>query len=386
MRLQLPAPRHLVPRLAILAGLALCGSVLRADFIAGNFNTGGTYSTGTGVNVTDGTSDFSVSVEFTASANYDLSSIEFIATNDVPDPSDGLTLGIYANVSGHPGGTALESFSVSGPLPEHWQVDLVTPITVNSVLKPLLVAGTPYWVEMDGPTSATLYWDQNTAGKFGIAETDGKGNWLAPAATSGTTQGVFEVDGDLVSGGSSAPEPHAWFLMAGGLAVVARAMRAAYSPPAREAESWYWRSGSGLPGQTPDAGMTEFQTEERSRTKPSTSRSPETDSGHRSRRSARRGFAVLVPLTHLAIRRQSGRVGNLVFFNYDIGNRGAKMAFIVRDLTACGSAYMQTRDPTAGAKPSIPRCSSERSGDKCAADGQSKSQHPQLTPDQKLPA
>lgn len=222
--MRVPAPCVLVPRVLILAGLVLCGSALRADTIYTNFGAGQAYASGSGVNVADGTNDYSVAEEFTPGANYDLTSVEFVATTQ--NASNSVTVGIYADNSGVPGATALESFTYTPPSgPLGTLGNLVPVISVSSVLNPELLAGNNYWLVMDGAPSESLFWDQNSSGTFGLVETNGTpGNWLVNPTNpnAGETNGVFEIDGRFVSGGPTIPEPGAWLLMASGLAVLLR--------------------------------------------------------------------------------------------------------------------------------------------------------------------
>lgn len=201
------------------------GSVLRADVIYTNFAAGDTYAAGNGLIVTNDTlAGSSVAIAFTPSANYDLTSIEFVATDLIPDDLAQVTIGIFADNGGQPGGFALESFTVNS-LGQFG--NLVPVLTVTSVLQPLLEANTVYWVAMDSPTGNLVVWNQNTTLASGFSITDGSGNWSA----SNQLQGVVEIDGTPASSGlisetqssaGSTPEPGTWWLMAAGLAVIAR--------------------------------------------------------------------------------------------------------------------------------------------------------------------
>ncbi len=210
------APRDVVPRVLALAGLVLCGSLLKADVIFSNFGADFAYYPGSGVVVTNGTSDFSVGIELpTMTSNYDLTSIEFVATAENPDPSNSVTLSVYADDGGVPGGAPIESLTSYGQL---WDFDgsLAPVLSVDSILNPELLAGNNYWIVMDGPISEGLVWDLNSTRTFGYVETDGTpGNWIDGEADG--TNGVLEVDGVIAP---SLPEPGTWFLMLGGLAFV----------------------------------------------------------------------------------------------------------------------------------------------------------------------
>jgi hypothetical protein len=129
----IPAPRVSVLCILILAGLTLCSSVLKADIIYSTFGVNGAYSDGTGIMVTDGVNDYSIAFQFTPVDNYDLSSIEFVATSAAQTPDLGsVTLGIFADNSGHPGGTALESLSWNGQFSEYGDLAPVMTVTSSS--------------------------------------------------------------------------------------------------------------------------------------------------------------------------------------------------------------------------------------------------------------
>jgi hypothetical protein len=203
--------------------LILCCGVLEADVIYTNFAAGDAYSAGNGLIVTnDKLAGASIAMPFTPAANYDLTGIDFVATDLIPDDSADLTIGIYGDNGGQPGGPALESFTVDTP---GQFGNLVPVLTVTSAMQPLLEANTVYWVAMDSPTGNLLVWNQNTTLAAGFSVTDGSGNWSA----SSQAQGVVEIDGTLVSNSFSLetqalagtiPEPETWWLMAAGLAAL----------------------------------------------------------------------------------------------------------------------------------------------------------------------
>jgi len=216
--------RVLVPRVLILGGLAICGSVLRADTIFTNFIAGPPqFSTEGIIPVTDNQFDYSIAEEFTPSASGDLSGIQFVVgTSDSPDivPDHTITLGIYADNNGAPG-AALDTLTYSGVVaPEN--AATIPILSLTSVNHPDLTLGTNYWLIMDGPAADSLVWFQNLAGDSGILKTAGTtdgshGDWIANEAT----QGVFEIDGTPDSSGSAAPEPGSWLLMVAGMGTIA---------------------------------------------------------------------------------------------------------------------------------------------------------------------
>ena len=179
--------------LPLLVALAFGHGALRADTIYTNFDADDSYAPGAGLIVTnDPVSGASVAVAFTPSANYNLTSIEFADSYLISGDSASITLGIFADNGGLPGSTPLESFSAT---PGGMFTDSVPVTTVSSILQPLLLAGTQYWVGMNAAPQDLVIWNQNITSTNGFAETDGQGNWSA--ADPFQPQGVLEVDGAL---------------------------------------------------------------------------------------------------------------------------------------------------------------------------------------------
>lgn len=228
MPLLISSRRTFLLCLLVLAALVPGAAVLEADVIYSNFGTDSTFSAGTGLIVTnDGSAWSSVAVGFVPASDYNLTSIEFVATNLIPGDSL-LTIGIFADNGGQPAGQPvsppLESFTILSP----WQFGDEAPVmTVTSLLRPLLVANTQYWIGMQGPVDGFIIWNQNIVNAAGFSETDGSGNWSA----SDQAQGVVEIDGALApfsgpvvtlteDAPALTPEPGAWWLMACGLAAI----------------------------------------------------------------------------------------------------------------------------------------------------------------------
>jgi len=216
-------PRTFLICMVVFAGMA------RADVIYTNFGTGDAYAADTGILITsDNVEGSSVAIAFTPAENYTLSSIEFVATDLFPGDQDPVTLDIFAdNGTGQPSQSPLESFTV-GPLGQ-WG-DAVPVITFTSILQPLLLADTQYWIGLGAAPGDLLVWNQNLTGANGFSETDGNGNWSGSDPFQ--AQGVVEIDGtlaaviaqpDTVPGQNlpSTPEPGVFGLMATGLAMTA---------------------------------------------------------------------------------------------------------------------------------------------------------------------
>jgi hypothetical protein len=210
----------------VLAGMISGASVLRADTIYSSFGPGASYEAEAGIIVTnDGLAGASVAIAFTPTADYDLTGIEFVATELKLDSPAPVTIGIFADNGGQPEGQPLESFTAGG-LGTFAQTALVT--TVTSVLQPLLQAGTQYWVGMNAPAGDLLVWNQTTTTATGFSLTDGSGNWSTSDPAEG--QGAVEIDGILapvIASDSTVflPETAPLWMMAGGLAAIARLAR-----------------------------------------------------------------------------------------------------------------------------------------------------------------
>ena len=87
-----------------------------------------------------------------------------------------------------------------------------TPITVTSVLHPLLAASTQYWITVSSSLSYSIVWNNNSTGDTNdqAVSSDGGATWFSP---SGATPGALQVNGNL----SAAPEPSGGLLAAAGL-------------------------------------------------------------------------------------------------------------------------------------------------------------------------
>lgn len=186
-------------RLSVL--LLLAALTLPADVIYSNFGADDTYATGAGMIVTnDNMAWSSVAIEFIPANNYNLGSVEF-AASDIMAGDPGISIGIFADNNGEPGGAPLESLSVVAPLGAFGSIVPVT--TVTSVSQPLLLADTPYWIGMQGPVNGLVIWNQNVTGAVGYSSTDGNGNWSA----STVDQGVVEIDGTIDNNVPPPPPP-----------------------------------------------------------------------------------------------------------------------------------------------------------------------------------
>jgi hypothetical protein len=120
------------------------------------------------------------------------------------------------DVSGQPGATPLESFSVSG-LPTFPNGNV---FQLNSVTNPVLTAGDTYWITFfPGASNSIVSWFINSTGALGIGvSVDGGSTWDFGASTAP----AMEVLGNQVS----TPEPSSLAMLAGlGACIIGRLRR-----------------------------------------------------------------------------------------------------------------------------------------------------------------
>jgi hypothetical protein len=134
--------------------------------------------------------------------------------------SENFTISLAANSGGSPG-AVIERFAFTG-------VTLGAlgnnnaPIIATSVLSPLLVGGTEYWITLTSSPSFAIAWNLNSTGDTSAqaSSTDGGATWFSP---SGMTPSALQVNGII-------PEPSAGLLLGGGLLglVLLRRFKRAY--------------------------------------------------------------------------------------------------------------------------------------------------------------
>ena len=163
-----------------------------ADFAVhySNLGAGQSYNPSSGLDV----SYTAVAVPFTPGGSFTLDDIEVAAF--LPTTGDYAQFSIYDTLNSLPDypGTALESFTFTGPPTNNVSLDGFSgTFTAASVLHPLLNAGEEYWVVMD-TVSSNAFWNANTMGALGAATTlaDPPGQWsLLPS----NSQGALALDG-----------------------------------------------------------------------------------------------------------------------------------------------------------------------------------------------
>ena len=186
----------------VLAMLTAPSQTWGASVLFSNFAASYGYNTSQG-NVAGNGFDGNTYAEgdaFTPSMSANLASID-IALSCFFTCTDNFTVALTSSVGGQPG-AAIETFTVSGAsLGSLGNTN--PPVTVTSVLRPLLSAGTQYWVTVSSDLNNSIEWNLNSTGDASPAalSIDGGATWFSP---SGQTPGAFDVNG---AAASSAPEP-----------------------------------------------------------------------------------------------------------------------------------------------------------------------------------
>jgi hypothetical protein len=166
----------------------------RADIVFSNFGPSFSYNTGAGNFIGNGQdfsgNNYAEGATFTPTTSADFSSLDIALSNFFgPTNTDTLTVSLDANSSGVPG-AALESLNVlPGVLGTFGNNN--PPLVLDSVLHPLLTAGTQYWVTVSDATGTdSNVWNWNATGDASSAaiSTDGGTTWFSPSGTPGAYQ------------------------------------------------------------------------------------------------------------------------------------------------------------------------------------------------------
>ena len=206
---------RILTSVGILTLLFAVPAVSRADSVLfTNFGAGFSYNTGIGNVVGFDGNRYAQGDTFTPTAGADFSSLD-IALSCFSACPDNLSVSLDANKGGTPG-AALESFSVSGASLGVFGNNNA-PLVLNSVLMPLLTAGTEYWVTVSSDPNDSIAWNLNSTGDTSseAMSTDGGTTWFAP---SGLTPNAYQVNGTTLV--SPVPELSNLNLMLVGLGLV----------------------------------------------------------------------------------------------------------------------------------------------------------------------
>ncbi len=205
--------KHFFPdmlRVAIWASALALPAVSGAAtaVVFSNFGPGLTYNTSTGNavgNAFDGNT-YAEADTFKTTGNGTLTSLQLALSCAFACP-DTFTISLTQNSAGHPG-AVLESFTYAGSSLGAFGSNNA-PVTLTSLLHPLLSGGTQYWVEVQADLNDSIAWNFNSTGDPSTEDTsiDNGATWLS----LGGTPGAFQVNANI-------PEPSSVaLLIAGGL-------------------------------------------------------------------------------------------------------------------------------------------------------------------------
>jgi hypothetical protein len=199
----------LTARLVVWALAITAPGIASAGVIFTNFGPGLSYdiTSGNPVGNAFDSNDYAEGVSFTPSVNGNFGSVS-LALSCFFVCSNSFTVDLTADAGLQPG-AVIESFSLSGAA--LGVAGNNNPLEVaNSVLKPMLTAGTAYWITVSSPLTDSITWNFNSMGDTSpeALSTDGGATWFSP---SGFTPGALQVN--------STPEP-ATVLLAGSIILV----------------------------------------------------------------------------------------------------------------------------------------------------------------------
>jgi hypothetical protein len=189
--------------LALVLAVGWAGDAAADVIVFNNFGAGNSYNTNTGwtagLNQSGGQPGFVPSMGFIVGGglNVALSEIDFAA--GLVTGANSIDLALRTDAAGVPGAT-LESFHFGslGPFGTN-----NPPLVATSVLHPLLMAGTQYWLTMSTPTTTTwAAWNLNSIGDTGPVYTLDNGSFFS-AGTN--TRGAFRVQGVAAAVPESSP-------------------------------------------------------------------------------------------------------------------------------------------------------------------------------------
>jgi hypothetical protein len=208
--------------------LALLGSAAFGGVIISN-----TPKTLNGNSTITGTSAFAVGFTMNAGTNYTVDDVIVDLTNQgtAAIPGSHLNIGLFANNSGAPTGSALVTFTLSGNINAGNADYTATP---NSSFQ--LQASTTYWLVLNDPTSAdALVWvgalNSNPSGPAAADAGDANGSMTSATQVNtffhneNATIFQYQIDGTAVTAGAT-PEPGT-MLLAGAALVGLVAIRRA---------------------------------------------------------------------------------------------------------------------------------------------------------------
>jgi hypothetical protein len=187
--------------------------VAKADTIFSNA-TGGSLQSNGGFGIGSGIpgDELALAAQFVPTSTFQFTSATLALESNVGTPSADVYL--MSNAGGTPG-AVLESFTVNG-----LSTTAGSLFTVNSILDPELLGGTPYWLAVTAADAlSNVSWrrdsttDINTASDLANTSTGLTGPWNIISAGA-VPRPVFQINGIA----TAVPEPNSLLLLASGLA------------------------------------------------------------------------------------------------------------------------------------------------------------------------
>jgi hypothetical protein len=181
-----------------------------ATVVFTNFGAGLSYDTSRGNpvgNAFDGNT-YAEASTFTSANPFVFDSLLIALSCTACPAADPFTVALSSDKSDQPG-AAIESFAVLGASLGALGARNA-PLVFNSLLHPMLSAGTRYWITVIADAHDSVAWNLNSTGDAAdqAVSVDGGATWFSP---SGNTPGAFEVL-------SAVPEPGTVALAGAGLA------------------------------------------------------------------------------------------------------------------------------------------------------------------------
>lgn len=191
-----------------------------AAVVFNTFTAGDGYDATTGLTLGGGsfnaTPGLTQAARFSPSLSLPLFSVDFAAGLIVG--TNTVLISLRADSAGQPGST-LEIWTVTGQMGDFGLDNPI--ISVNSVARPPLSAGTNYWLTLSVPNLLDDWsaWNQATSATGTVAFQEGTGNW---SVLSSTALPAFRINAE-----EEIPEPSTWLLVLMGLVPIRCALRRA---------------------------------------------------------------------------------------------------------------------------------------------------------------